>query len=331
MKSGQMSRGRRQGNVFALRLPPEQRAELEALCARDNGPRHLGPWLVWKALQGPAEPAAAPPEPRAPEPRQGNTGARAAAFWRARVDVWEDDGGAIGSTPAPTLERVLPAQPAGVGTTGPGRVIPALEASGGRAAAALRELERLGSPEPPIAERLILDLCAGSGSWSEPYKRAGYRVRRVTLPADDVRTFIVEDDVWGILAAPPCTEFSLAKNGQPRDFAEGLSCVNACMRLVLTARPRWWALENPVGLLGRWLGRPRDVFEPFEFGDPWSKRTALWGEFNPPKRGMRVQPIDGGGPLCSECYPDDPRVCSLSDHRARTPAGFARAFFEANP
>jgi hypothetical protein len=185
---------------------------------------------------------------------------------------------------------------------------------------------------PPICERLIVDLCAGSGSWSEPYKQAGYPVVRYTLPSSDVRVLpAFELKVWGVLAAPPCTEFSLAKNGQDRDFRAGLETVSACMRLIWSAAPRWWALENPVGLLGRFLGRPADVFEPCDFGDPWTKRTALWGDFNQPARGVRVAPIDGGGPLCVICHPDDPRTCSVSDHLAVTPPGFARAFFEANP
>jgi hypothetical protein len=271
----------------------------------------------------------------------------------------------LGITAAPGLESVLPGRgegdDAGAGITVPGRVIPELGASSGNTAPAdglcetlsgvLRALEHepqiraafaalleangvFGAPpppKPPIGERLILDLCAGSGAWSEPYRAAGYPVRRVTLPADDVRSFIATRQVWGVLAAPPCTEFSLAKNGHARDFVEGLSCVNAALRIVWTARPRWWALENPVGLLGRWLGKPHDVFEPCDFGDPWSKRTALWGEFQRPTRGPRVQAVTGGGPLCVECHPDDPRCCSLAEHRAVTPPGFARAFFEANP
>jgi hypothetical protein len=179
---------------------------------------------------------------------------------------------------------------------------------------------------------LILDLCAGSGSWSKPYELAGYAVERVTLPSLDVRTFQPSNArVWGVLAAPPCTEFSLAKNGHARDFIEGMACVNACMRIVLQVRPVWWALENPVGLLSRFLGDPMDVWEPYEFGDYWSKRTALWGDFDPPTRGPFVTPIDGGGPVCERCFPDSPRVCSVAEHRAVTPAGFARAFFEANP
>jgi hypothetical protein len=163
-----------------------------------------------------------------------------------------------------------------------------------------------------------LDLCAGSGAWSEPYAAAGYEVIRVTLP-DDVRTFATQADVWGVLAAPPCTEFSLAKNGQPRDFVAGMECVNACMRIVLQARPRWWALENPVGYLGRFLGTPRDTFEPCDFGDPWTKRTALWGDFALPVRGPFVAPTGSAMDR------------STAAARAVTPPGFARAFFEANP
>ena len=51
-------------------------------------------------------------------------------------------------------------------------------------------------------ERVILDLCAGSGAWSNPYLEAGYDVRRVDLPKD-VRLLPYPGTVWGILAAPP--------------------------------------------------------------------------------------------------------------------------------
>ena len=165
--------------------------------------------------------------------------------------------------------------------------------------------------------RLILDLCAGTGSWSEPYRLAGYDVRRVTLPGGDVRTFRPPAGVHGILAAPPCNEFSILKRG-PRDFATGLECVTACLRIVAEAQPTWWALENPAtGLLRRWLGVPRDTWQPHHFGDPWTKLTALWGCFTLPAR-CHVAPISR-------------MVGDTSAERARTPPGFARAFFLANP
>lgn len=30
--------------------------------------------------------------------------------------------------------------------------------------------------------KIILDLCGGTGSWSKPYRDAGYDVRVITLP-----------------------------------------------------------------------------------------------------------------------------------------------------
>lgn len=172
---------------------------------------------------------------------------------------------------------------------------------------------------PAPGQRIILDLCGGSGSWAAPYAAAGYDVRTVTLPDGDVRTYVPPAGVWGVLAAPPCTEFSLAKNGRPRDFARGMETVNACMRIILQSRPRWWALENPRGYLSQFLGPPADVWEPYEFGDPWTKCTSIWGDFGHPKRGPFVEPR-GGSAM------DRPTAAM----RAVTPPGFARAFFAAN-
>lgn len=180
---------------------------------------------------------------------------------------------------------------------------------------------------------LILDLCGGSGSWSKPYRDAGYDVQLVTLPDHDVRLFeLPKGPVHGVLAAPPCTEFSLAKNGRPRKLTQGLEVVDACLRIIMQCRPKWWALENPVGLLSKWLGTPRDVWDPCDFGDPWTKRTAIWGDYEIPTRGPWVNPL-GGGPFCEICDPARKRLawCSNAAHRAITPPGFARAFFEANP
>lgn len=178
-------------------------------------------------------------------------------------------------------------------------------------------------------QKLILDLCGGSGEWGRPYREAGYVVQVVDMQdgGTDVRDLKPVDlldfggfsDVHGILAAPPCTEFSLAKNGQTRHIRAGLEVVSACIRLVAALKPEWWALENPVGLLQAYLGTPVDVWEPYEFGDPWTKRTALWGEFNIPRRGPFVEPTGSAMDR------------SGSAARAVTPPGFARAFFEANP
>ena len=69
--------------------------------------------------------------------------------------------------------------------------------------------------------KIILDLCGGTGSWSAPYKEAGYDVRNITLPEYDVLTYkLPEEQIYAILAAPPCTMFSLARTRakKPRDL-----------------------------------------------------------------------------------------------------------------
>jgi hypothetical protein len=113
---------------------------------------------------------------------------------------------------------------------------------------------------PTELRRVILDLCAGSGAWSQPYADAGYSVVRVTAPEAAVR-FIhrLPGRVHGFLAAPPCTVFA---NGGARwrrsdsEMREGLSAVDACLRAVVIHEPAWWARENPTGKLSRYLGSP---------------------------------------------------------------------------
>jgi len=230
--------------------------------------------------------------------------------------------------------RVVPGQPGQYPHVGSGAVLPDLERQYPSGNYPAGEVLPPPAAAIPARSRVILDLCAGSGSWSEPYAAAGYDVRRITLPGVDVREFAPEGPAWGVLAAPPCDQFSLARNGHdsPRDLERGLECVAACLRIIALARPQWWAIENPVGLLSRFLGTPRDVFEPCDFGDPWTKRTAIWGDFAIPERGPFVKPL-GGGPLCRVCDPDRRKTtwCSNAAHRAVTPAGFAGAFFRANP
>lgn len=182
-------------------------------------------------------------------------------------------------------------------------------------------------------DKTILDLCGGTGSWSKPYKDAGYDVRVITLPDHDVRTFEPPKDVYGILAAPPCTEFSRAKSTAPRDFQKGMETIEACLNIIWEIQKRnklaWWALENPVGLLRRFLGNPPYTFEQWWFGNDRIKPTDLWGRFETPKRTVFEEPIflqHAKHNKNSDWYSN-----SSAAQRAITPAGFANAFFKANP
>ena len=139
--------------------------------------------------------------------------------------------------------------------------------------------------------KIILDLCGGTGSWSKPYLDAGYDVRLVTLPGNDVCLYVPPDNVYGILAAPPCTEFSVLNciaEPRKRKPDEGMVVVNACLKIIELCKPVFYATENPVGFLKNYLGEPNFIFQPWEFGDAWTKRTALWGKFNKPIKHMLI-------------------------------------------
>lgn len=190
--------------------------------------------------------------------------------------------------------------------------------------------------------RLILDLCGGTGSWSRPYTDAGYDVKIIDIKnGDDVRLFEHSDKpIHGILAAPPCVEFSFAKHfhgkgNYTHDFKEGLSIVDACIRIAIAERGlRWWALENPRNYLLRWLGEPIYEFDPWEFGDPYQKRTCLWGYFQHPQKAIYKKPdglVKFSMLKSKEIFPEYYGKLTRQERRAITPPGFAQAFFEANP
>jgi hypothetical protein len=182
----------------------------------------------------------------------------------------------------------------------------------------------------------ILSLCDFTGNWSRPYEEAGYEVLRVDLQrGEDVRLMRhLGRPIHGILAAPPCDHFALsgarwwAEKGE-QAVLDGLAIVDACLRAVAIYRPEWWALENPVGRLRHFLGRPAFTFNPCDFGDPYTKRTHLWGHFTPPVPLVSAQarrPVEAV--LGSKMHRMSGRDKA---GRSATPAGFARAFFEANP
>lgn len=178
---------------------------------------------------------------------------------------------------------------------------------------------------------LILDLCGGSGAWSQPYRDAGYCVEVIDPVADgrDVRLLQrVSAGVRGVLAAPVCTVFSYARNRyEPTEdeYRQALSLVDACLRVAwvqMQAGASWWALENPRNKLRRYLGPARLEFCQWEYGDAGHKPTCIWGVFDPPMK----TPITRTKPSTFKTKQEN-----ASPRDAITPPGFARAFFDVNP
>lgn len=218
--------------------------------------------------------------------------------------------------------------------------------------------------------KIILDLCGGTGSWSAPYKESGYDVRVITLPEYDLleRTCLRRDvdggcvefqkssgevervmaaDVYGILAAPTCTMFSLARTTAktPRDLRGAMHLVNRCLEIVWLCREqqdsqlRFWALENPVGYLRQFLGKPPLTFDPCDYGDNYTKKTDLWGYFNVPKKSRRelTEEERERCKINKRVLPPLPKDYVVPDgwnaqaaRRSMTSKLFAEAFYKAN-
>lgn len=210
------------------------------------------------------------------------------------------------------------------------------------------------------SNKIILDLCGGTGSWSKPYKDARYDVRIITLPDNDVFNFLNNLDyfleevsrsgkiIYGIFAAPVCTQFSFARTNAktPRDLREGMKLVIACQSIVWKCMHwsydkgcisdlKFWVFENPKGYLRKFLGLPVFNFDTYEFDENYSKNTDLWGMFNlPGKKQINKSQIKLDFKRRNKV-----KVPSISDLvngkdrsaiRSITPPGFARAFFKAN-
>lgn len=132
------------------------------------------------------------------------------------------------------------------------------------------------------SEKIILDLCGGTGAWSRPYADAGYDVRNVSLPEWDItdgRTveYFCRLNAYGILFATDCSCWagSGARWFWQRITAEvwqGMKIFFKGYRIIehhrLKGNLKFWCIENPVGKLRELLDDPVTIFQPCDYGDP---------------------------------------------------------------
>jgi hypothetical protein len=142
----------------------------------------------------------------------------------------------------------------------------------------------------------VIDLFSGLGGFSQAFLDRGHDVTRYDNDKKfaDVPNTIVADvreiepsDIAGadiILASPPCNCFSTMTiryywpNGQPDKRARAaIKLVKDTIRLIDEAKPRYWVLENPNGMLVRVLGRPPIRTWWAAWGTSYLKPTNLWG------------------------------------------------------
>lgn len=202
--------------------------------------------------------------------------------------------------------------------------------------------------------KLILSLYDYTGAWAKPYIDAGYPVMLWDKKVEgDILDFeLLEewlsgyyDHVYGIIAAPPCTDFagSGARWWKEKDKDQGrietsIALVELAMLIKqLCPNLNFWALEQPVGRVEKLVPELKPfrkyLFNPCDFGDPYTKKTILYGEFNNNLKKNPVAPehIIWAGKKFPKLFAGTGGTSERSKTiRSTTPAGFARAFFEAN-
>lgn len=161
-------------------------------------------------------------------------------------------------------------------------------------------------------------------------------------------------EVVGVMSACPCTTFAgsgarwreelhdkatpeaLTKVFGERALSSGaktpkeynLMLLQATRDMVAAANPtEWHVLENPIGRIQKEgkLPDPTMRFDPNAYGDPYTKRTQLWGAFNTDLPTAYVEPVEGS--KIHKLRGSDPQQKA---ERSKTPDGFAYAFFMAN-
>jgi hypothetical protein len=140
--------------------------------------------------------------------------------------------------------------------------------------------------------KTVLSLFDHSGAWCLPFEQAGWNVVQMDLKlGDDVRELSARwflegllqqyPTIDGLLAAPPCTDFSRsgaghwARKDQDGTTARAVELVYQVLRTVDFLQPDFWAVENPIGRLPRLapeIGEKKLTFDPWEFGG-WTDVT----------------------------------------------------------
>ena len=200
--------------------------------------------------------------------------------------------------------------------------------------------------------KLIVSIYDESEIWSGFYKREGYPVIcwDKSIEGDILEGFTtlqirIEDsglNVHGFIFQPPCTDFAgsgarwWSEKDKPCEGYEPFDCttelsialVEICLHLKELFNPSFWVLENPVGRIHKLVPALKSYramsFNPCDFGDPYTKKTILYGEFNTSLQRNPVHPELGS--LMHKIFPSPDR----QKIRSKTPVGFAQAFYNAN-
>lgn len=94
----------------------------------------------------------------------------------------------------------------------------------------------------------------------------------------DVKKYINEMDWDMIIAFPPCTHLAVSGAAwfkQKQLDGRQQNGIDFFMMFTDLKCPRV-AIENPVGIMSSKYRKPDQIIQPYEYGEPFSKKTCLW-------------------------------------------------------
>lgn len=192
--------------------------------------------------------------------------------------------------------------------------------------------------------KTILSLFDLTGNWSRPWRENGYNVIQIDIQlGQDILTwdYTKIDNVYGILAACPCTDFALsgakyfARKDQDGSTEKSKQLVYKTLEIIDHFKPYFWVIENPMSRIHKCcpeLGEVKFKFNPCDFAgygfenERYNKTTWLWGKFKEPIK-KRLEPIEKDFPGWRKYGGSSLKT---KNARSATPMGFAYAFYEAN-
>jgi site-specific DNA-cytosine methylase len=142
---------------------------------------------------------------------------------------------------------------------------------------------------------IVLDLFSGLGGFSQAFKDRGHNV--ITLDNEsrfkpdickDIMKVTYEDfkdmNIDVILASPPCNCFSPMSigrywdNGKPKkETWDAIDLDYHTLGLIIKIHPKYWFLENPMGMLRTVIGNPPVTVFYAQYGENRLKPTDMWG------------------------------------------------------
>lgn len=154
----------------------------------------------------------------------------------------------------------------------------------------------------------LLSLYDLTGNWSAPYRAAGWEVTQIDKElGQDILDWnynqYPHNYFQGILIAQPCTKYALsgarwwaaADASGETDYFDLLTRTSLAIVEYFRLGLEFWALENPVGRIAQRVPELAKfrmlLFHPCDYGDPYTKKTVLFGEFRPWLVRTPVKPI----------------------------------------